>query len=133
MKLKNKWWVIFLVLTSCQSNKHKEIDLPTPPPPPPPNLPKHFLVPTSPPNFTPNVNEVFEIQINPIPHPLNINGSIPYVVWLNGEKLPLKPNQVRALAKSLNIEFKQPKSTAGIHNGKGWLTPFSKKELANNE
>ena len=121
-------WLTLLFVIGCKSSKlEEEIDLPIPPPP---SLPKHFLIPTTPPNFTPNVEEVFEIQINPIPHPLNVNGNIPYVVWLNGEKLILSPKQVRELAYSLNIEYKQPEDTAEIHNGQGWLRPFSKKELA---
>ena len=43
------------------------------------------------------------------------------------KKLKLNNQQVRSLAASLNLEFKQPANTAQIHNGEGWLYPLNLK------
>ena len=115
MNWKIKVSSLLILLCGCQSQKIKEE---------PQNieekplfdLPKHFLVPTSPPKYN--------IQINSIPHPFNLNGSHPYAVWVNGERLPLSGSQVRVLAQSLNLKFQQPKDTAEIHNGNGWQHPL---------
>ena len=89
--------------------------------PPPPNI-----IPNSfPPNFYPKTKN---IQINSIPSPLNLNGNIPYVIWVNGEKLNLDPLEVKKLAESLNIKYSPPPNTAKIHSGEGWLYPFSIKK-----
>lgn len=124
---KMKYAIILLTLLIFGCN-HKgktieAIDYSIPPPPPPPNI----LPPTPPPPFEPSTSELAEIQINPLPHPFNLNGSIPYAVWLNGKKLKLNNQQVRSLAASLNLEFKQPANTAQIHNGEGWLYPLNLK------
>ena len=101
------------------------IDFPLPPPPP---FPPDLSAPTSPPPpFIPSMKEVAEIQINPLPHPFNVNGTLPYAVWVNGEKLILNHVQTQALTKSLNLEFKQPENTAEIHSGEGWLFPLDLK------
>ena len=92
-----------------------------PPPPPPPNI----APPSLPPNFVPNFQEFVEVQINSLPHPFNVNGNIPYAVWVNGERLPLNSIELKALAKSLNLKFEQPTSTAQINSGAGWLFPLS--------
>jgi len=65
-----------------------------------------------------------EIQINPIPHPLNINGMIPYVVWIDGKRADLKPLEVRKLALSLDLPL-NVRGTAEMHAGAGWLEPHN--------
>lgn len=119
------WMCILLAFCSCQhkSQNVELLDLNIPAPPPPPNT----LPPSAPPNFKPNILELAEIQINPIPHPFNLDGSRPYAVWVNGERLPLNSIEVRALAQSLNLKFEQPKNTAKIHNGEGWQYPLNLK------
>lgn len=107
--MKNKWWIVLLLLLGC--NTHKERSKPLP------DLPDHFLLPTSPPQYN--------VQINPVPFPFNITGS--YVVWVNNEKINLNKSQVNALAKHLNLPLSNPKDTAQIHNGLGWLEPFKTK------
>lgn len=118
-----------LLVVGCNhSNKSLEgIDFPIPPPPP------NIFPFSPPPSFTPNTErlalmkqkfEDVEVQINPIPHPFNVNGNIPYVVWVNGERLPLNSIEIRALAQSLNLKFEQPKDTAEIHSGAGWTRPL---------
>lgn len=65
-----------------------------------------------------------EIQINPIPHPLNINGMIPYVVWIDGKRADLNPLEVRKLALSLDLPL-NVRGTAEMHAGAGWLEPHN--------
>lgn len=65
-----------------------------------------------------------EIQINAIPHPFNVNGFNPYVVWVNGEKLQVSPGRVRELAISLGLPLDTP-ATAEMHAGAGWTHPFN--------
>ena len=77
----------------------------------------------------PYLGQGSEVQINPLPHPFNLNGTMPYAVWVDGEKLNLTPKQTQDLTQSLNLEFKQPENTEAIHNGEGWLAPL---DLENN-
>tara|TARA_B100000902_G_C27317569_1_gene922318 strand:+ start:2681 stop:3058 length:378 start_codon:yes stop_codon:yes gene_type:complete len=117
--------IIILISFGCNHNSRviEAIDYPMPPPPP------NVLPYSSPPNFIPDITELAEIQINPLPHPFNLNGTIPYAVWVNGEKLALSGKEVRDLALSLNLKFEQPKDTAKIHNGEGWQYPFPSENL----
>lgn len=65
-----------------------------------------------------------QIQINPIPHPLNLGGVIPYVVWVDGQRMPLKPGRVRKLAVSLGLPL-NVRGTPEMHAGAGWLEPHN--------
>lgn len=65
-----------------------------------------------------------EIQINPIPHPLNINGFNPYVVWIDGQKARLNPGEVRKLAVSLGLPL-NVHGTPEMHAGAGWQEPLN--------
>jgi len=65
-----------------------------------------------------------EIQINPIPHPLNINGMLPYVVWIDGKRASLNPREVRELALSLDLPL-NVRGTPEMHAGAGWLEPHN--------
>lgn len=64
-----------------------------------------------------------EIQINPIPHPLNLNGSIPYVIWIDGKRARLNPGEVRKLAVSLGLPL-NVRGTPEMHAGAGWHQPL---------
>ena len=65
------------------------------------------------------------VQVNSLPHPFNLNGTMPYQVWVNGERLPLKSEKADKLVELLDLgEFEQPEDTAEIHSGAGWLRPF---------
>lgn len=65
------------------------------------------------------------IQVNSLPHPFNVNGTMPYQVWVNGERLPLNGNKAKEIVKLLDIgPFEQPKDTAELHSGAGWLQPL---------
>jgi len=61
-----------------------------------------------------------EIQINSIPFPLNIGGLYPYIVWVNGKKVNLKPGDSYKLAVALGLPLNPP-ATEEMHNGEGWL------------
>jgi len=87
-----------------------------------------LLVPPAPPNFAPSRESILNIQVNPIPHPFNLNGIMPYAIWINGKPLPMSPKLSTNLAQVLNLKFTQPKDTAKIHNGEGWLYPLELEE-----
>tara|TARA_B100000035_G_scaffold91129_1_gene76905 strand:- start:2705 stop:3013 length:309 start_codon:yes stop_codon:yes gene_type:complete len=63
-----------------------------------------------------------EIQINPAPHPFHITH--PYVIWVNGERLPMSKQDIILVAKEFNLSLDPPKDTAELHNGSGWLRPL---------
>ena len=70
------------------------------------------------------------IQVNSLPHPFNLNGTLPYQVWVDGERLPLRGEKVDKIIELLDLgEFKQPEDTAEIHNGEGWLRPLPTTKL----
>ena len=73
------------------------------------------------PPFPTSINRM---QINSIPHPFNLNGTNPYAIWVNGERLRLNREQTKAIAANLNIKFSQPKDSEEIHSGSGWQRPF---------
>ena len=65
------------------------------------------------------------VQVNSLPHPFNLNGSMPYQVWVNGERLPLKGDKAKQIVDLLDLEpFEQPEDTKEIHSGAGWLRPL---------
>lgn len=113
--------VLMFLSWGCQSKR----EAPQLPP-----IPTHFIVPISPPSFQ-NANE---IQINPVPHPLSLNGAYPYVVWVNGNQVHLNTKQIDVLVQSLNLDISPPPNTAQIHNGEGWLRPLklNGKQNSNN-
>ena len=97
-----------------------ELNIPAPPPPP------SFTPSSAPPSFTPPIEQLINIQVNPIPHPFNLNGAMPYAIWINGEQLPMSPRLSQSIATALGLEFSQPKNTAKIHSGEGWLYPLKR-------
>lgn len=117
---KVSFFMLLCFLFGCSSKRGKVIDLDIPPPPPPPSV----LPSSAPPNFIPPVGKLINIQVNPIPAPFNLDGSIPYAIWVNGKLLPMSPKLSTDVARALNLNFTQPKNTAKIHNGEGWLHPL---------
>jgi len=113
--------IFFLIFSACT----KKQDLLLAPPPPPPSL----LPPSPAPTFIPMFPKDAIVQINSIPSPLNINGEIPLVVWVNGKQLELNNYQLKAIASTLNIKEDEQQSTAELHSGKGWLEALSENEL----
>jgi len=117
--------LIFLfVLSGCSNKRGRLVELDIPPPPPPPSV----LPSSMPPNFIPSASELVDIQVNPIPAPFNLNGSMPYAIWVNGKLLPMSPKLSTDVARALNLKFTQPKDTAKIHSGEGWLYPLKDVE-----
>ena len=129
--MKYLFTIIILISFGCNHNSKviEAIDYPISPPPIPPNI----LPYNPPPNFIPDMTQLAEVQINPLPHPFNLNGNVPYAVWVNGKRLPLNNAQVKELAYTLDLKFKQPKDTAQIHSGEGWLRPLPPQRLSSNE
>ena len=65
------------------------------------------------------------VQVNSLPHPFNLNGRMPYQVWVNGERLPLNGDKAKQIVSLLDLgPFEQPEDTAEIHSGAGWMRPF---------
>jgi len=120
--MKNSLFILLFFFLGCRQNDQiLSVDFPPPPPPP-------SFLPPPPPNFSPTRESVLNIQVNPIPHPFNLNGTMPYAIWVNGEPLPMSYELSQSVARALQLEFKQPKNTAKIHNGEGWLYPIKVKE-----
>ena len=65
------------------------------------------------------------VQVNSLPHPFNLDGRMPYQVWVNGQRLPLNGNKAKQIVSLLDLgPFEQPRDTAEIHSGAGWMRPF---------
>ena len=71
----------------------------------------------------PFANHRHEIQINSIPPPLNVNGKLPFTVWVKGKKLHLDSKKLQGLKEYLSREEENANNIADIHSGKGWLRP----------
>ena len=69
--------------------------------------------------------EPMNIQVNRIPHPFNLNGRLPFQVWVDGERVPLNINEVQDMIEVLDIKFTQPEDTKEIHSGTGWIFPHA--------
>jgi len=110
MKLKISF-LACLFLCNCSNRDIAEFA-----PPPPPNI----MPDTPAPNYIPNIKS---IQVNTLPSPFNMNGRLPFAVWVDGKKLPMNSKQSLMIVQTLNIKFKEPKDTAQIHRGEGWLYP----------
>jgi hypothetical protein len=59
-----------------------------------------------------------EIQINPVPQPFHMTH--PYVIWVNGERLPMSRQDIILVANEFNLSLEPPEDTAELHNGDGW-------------
>lgn len=116
------YFLLAFLFGACQTKNQSPFDFP--PPPPPPNIKPDLPAPT----YIPSFPKDFVVQINPIPHPLSIDGQIPFVVWVNGKRLELSGAQVKHLTQSLNIKYEKPQDTAEIHDGEGWLEPLKEVE-----
>jgi hypothetical protein len=68
------------------------------------------------------------IQVNKLPFPFNVDGTMPYQVWVDGKRVPLKSEQADQIVDALDLakgkEFVQPDNTAEIHAGAGWIFPL---------
>lgn len=125
MRIPKNSLLIFIVnLFACCTNQKNLSTNNLPPPPPPPNI--EFDLPA--PTYIPSFPKDFVVQINPIPHPLSIDGQMPFAIWVNGKRLELSGAQVKHLTESLNIKYKKPQDTAEIHSGEGWLEPLKQVE-----
>jgi hypothetical protein len=124
MKVSSLYIIFLLFFIGCESSKTEvsNIDfskLELPPPPP-------LMLPTTPvPNFTPNIVKSSQVQINEIPHPFNLNGHIPCVIWVNGKRLNISPLEAQKLAKAVDLSSRPKIHASKLHSGEGWTNPLS--------
>jgi hypothetical protein len=68
------------------------------------------------------------IQVNKLPFPFNVDGNIPYQVWIDGKRVPLRSDQANQIIEALELakgkDFVQPENTRRIHAGAGWQFPL---------
>ena len=68
------------------------------------------------------------IQVNKLPFPFNLDGTMPYQVWVDGERVPINSKQANTIIDALDLakgpKFIQPEDTAEIHSGAGWQFPL---------
>ena len=85
------------------------------------------------PGSTPKSAYKGTIQVNKLPFPFNLDGSMPYQVWVDGERLPLNGDQADRIVDALELakgkDFIQPENTAEIHAGAGWQFPLPPQNL----
>ena len=124
MKIYSLYFIFLLFFVGCEPSKIKNstLDMETfKAPPPPPSI-----LPTIPaPNFIPNTAKLAKIQINEIPHPFNLNGHIPCVIWVNGKRLNISPQEAQKLAEAVDLSSRQKIHAAKLHSGEGWIKPLS--------
>lgn len=74
-----------------------------------------------------------QVQVNKLPHPLNVGGSMPYQVWVDGKRLPLNSDSANRIVDALQLakgkDFVQPEDTGELHSGAGWMRPFPPFEI----
>ncbi len=69
-----------------------------------------------------NKSEFYFVEINNIPQPFDVAGNMPYVLWINGERVKNFPmNDLRELVSKVDNEVVPFKASHDIHAG--WLTP----------
>tara|TARA_A200000159_G_scaffold54006_1_gene50036 strand:- start:17577 stop:17933 length:357 start_codon:yes stop_codon:yes gene_type:complete len=101
-----KYIIITLIFLASCNHTQKQIHKTQETPQIPPNLPPHV------------------IEINSVPHPFNLNGGNPYVVWVNGQRVNLTLNQKKDLINIIKAENIKPVSEEDLHSGDGWLNPL---------
>jgi|TARA_B110000305_G_C19390028_1_gene614325 hypothetical protein len=124
MKVSSLYIIFLLFFIGCESSKIEvaNIDFDKLEAPPPPPL---VSPPNPPPSFTPIMGKLNEVQINEVPHPFNLNGHIPCVVWVNGKQLTITPREAQNLANAVNLESRERIGTAQLNSGEGWLKPLT--------
>jgi len=122
--MRSLYFIFLLFFVGCEPSKVKNSTLvmeafKTPLPPP-------SILPTiSAPNFIPNTAKLAKIQINEIPHPFNLNGHIPCVIWVNGKRLNISPQEAQKLAEAVDLSSRQKIHATKLHSGEGWIKPLS--------
>ena len=61
------------------------------------------------------------IEINSVPHPFDLAGNNPYVVWMNGKRVKLPKQDLSELVSKVGEENIPEIDSSDIH--KGWLFP----------
>ena len=69
------------------------------------------------------------IEINSVPFPFNINGTQPYVVWINGRRVDMPNKDVMILVSKIGKENIKTAKSKDIH--RGWLYSYFKGDPSN--
>ena len=68
------------------------------------------------------VSDPMFVEINSVPSPFDINGNYPYVLWINGQRVPQAPmKELTAVVNKVGRDKIKNIDLADIH--KGWLYP----------
>ncbi|NCF42964.1 MAG: hypothetical protein GWP32_08825 [Bacteroidetes bacterium] len=115
MKIYSLYFIFLLFFVGCESSKTEVSNIDS----------SKLELPPPIPNFTPNIVKLSEVQINEIPHPFNINGHIPCVIWVNGKRLNISPLEAQKLAKAVDLSSRPKIHASRLHSGEGWAKPLS--------
>ena len=69
------------------------------------------------------------IEINSVPPPFDVNGVMPYVVWVNGSRVDMPKKDIIALVNKIGKENIKRADTGDIH--RGWLFSHLKGDPSN--
>jgi hypothetical protein len=64
------------------------------------------------------------IEINSVPPPFDVNGVMPYVVWVNGSRVDMPKKDVMVLVSKIGKENIKTAKSNDIH--RGWLYSYFK-------
>ena len=69
------------------------------------------------------------IEVNSIPFPFNVNGTQPYVVWVNGHRVEMPKKDIMALVDKIGKDNIKGADPSDIH--RGWLFSYFKGDPSN--
>ena len=69
------------------------------------------------------------IEVNSIPFPFNVNGTQPYVVWVNGRRVDMAKKDIMVLVDKIGKDNIKGADPADIH--RGWLFSYFKGDPSN--
>jgi hypothetical protein len=69
------------------------------------------------------------IEVNSIPFPFNVNGTQPYVVWVNGRRVDMPRKDIMGLVDKIGKDNIKGADPSDIH--RGWLFSYFKGDPSN--
>jgi len=69
------------------------------------------------------------IEINSVPFPFNINGTQPYVIWVNGRRVNMPHKDIKSLVNKIGKDNIKRADLKDIH--RGWLYSYFKGNPTN--
>jgi hypothetical protein len=61
------------------------------------------------------------IEVNSVPHPFDLNGRAPYVLWVNGVRIDVSNEDLSYFISRIGADNIKPTESQDIHQG--WLWP----------